>query len=133
MKLGEGGRMKDYFSQHFIQQCRSILIEKKNSILNRVQTIEDEFTSQDFSGDEIDRSHQILLENKHLISQQKLRSLLWEIESALSRIEFGIFGICEETEEPIEEERLMAIPWTRLSLEGAELQESMQKKFANHL
>jgi DnaK suppressor protein len=55
---------------------------------------------------------------------------LSEIESALGRIESGIFGLCEETEEPIEAERLLAIPWTRLSIEGAEIRESMNKRYA---
>jgi DnaK suppressor protein len=48
-----------------------------------------------------------------------LLTLLREIESALQRIESGTYGICEETGEPIEKDRLLAIPWTRLSLEGA--------------
>jgi DnaK suppressor protein len=49
---------------------------------------------------------------------------------ALSRIESGTYGICEETEEQIEHERLLAIPWTRLSIEGAEIRESIKKRYA---
>jgi DnaK suppressor protein len=60
----------------------------------------------------------------------RLRSQLFEIESALGRIESGAFGFCEETEEPIEIERLRAIPWTRLSIEGAELRESVNRRYA---
>ena len=56
--------------------------------------------------------------------------LVIEIESALARIENGSFGICEETEEVIEPERLRAIPWTRLSIEGAEIRESITKRYA---
>ncbi len=40
------------------------------------------------------------------------------------------YGICEETEELIEEDRLLAIPWTRLSIEGAEIRESVNKRYA---
>ena len=53
-----------------------------------------------------------------------------EIEMALGRIERGSYGICEETEEPIELERLLTIPWTRLSIEGAEIRESIRKRYA---
>jgi len=53
-----------------------------------------------------------------------------EIEMALGRIENGTYGICEETEEPIETDRLLAIPWTRLSIEGAELRESLGRRYA---
>ena len=35
-----------------------------------------------------------------------------------------------ETEEEIEPERLRALPWTRLSIEGAEIRESMTKRYA---
>jgi DnaK suppressor protein len=45
-------------------------------------------------------------------------------------MESGAYGICEETEEMIENERLLAIPWTRLSIEGAEIRESLKKRYA---
>ncbi|RYZ88543.1 MAG: TraR/DksA family transcriptional regulator, partial [Proteobacteria bacterium] len=61
---------------------------------------------------------------------ERMHSQLLEIEYALSRIENGTYGICEETDEAIEVARLFAIPWTRLSIEGAELQEAMLRKFA---
>jgi DnaK suppressor protein len=41
---------------------------------------------------------------------------LFEIEEALRRIDGGTFGICEMSGEPIELERLKAIPYTRYSL-----------------
>jgi DnaK suppressor protein len=59
-----------------------------------------------------------------------MRTQLLEIEMALSRMEQGTFGVCEETEEVIEADRLLAIPWTRLSIEGAELREAVSRKFA---
>ncbi len=55
---------------------------------------------------------------------------LLEIDYALARIENGKYGVCEETQELIETERLLALPQTRLSIEGAEIRESLQIKFA---
>lgn len=43
---------------------------------------------------------------------------LAEVEAAITRIFNGGYGICEITGEPIKEERLMAVPFTRHSLEG---------------
>jgi RNA polymerase-binding transcription factor DksA len=43
---------------------------------------------------------------------------LYEIEQALNRIRNGTCGICELTGEPIEPERLMAIPWARFSADA---------------
>lgn len=46
------------------------------------------------------------------------QNALYEIEQALNRIRDGTYGICELTGEPIEPERLEAIPWTRFSAEA---------------
>jgi RNA polymerase-binding transcription factor DksA len=44
---------------------------------------------------------------------------LYEVDQAINRIENGSYGVCEVTGQPIEPERLKAIPWTRFSA-GAE-------------
>lgn len=41
-----------------------------------------------------------------------------EIEEAIQRIFDGSYGVCEITNEPINKERLEAVPFTRYSLEG---------------
>lgn len=43
------------------------------------------------------------------------QNALYEIDQALNRIFDGTYGICELTGEPIEVDRLRAIPWTRFS------------------
>lgn len=43
---------------------------------------------------------------------------LQEIEAAIRRIINDSYGVCEITGEPIKKERLMAVPFTRYSLEG---------------
>ncbi len=40
-----------------------------------------------------------------------------EIDGALERIEAGTYGLCERCGEPIGENRLRAIPWTRLCID----------------
>src|SRR2546421_5056910 len=42
----------------------------------------------------------------------------FEIDAALARIRDGSYGLCEITGQPIEAERLAAIPWTRFSAEA---------------
>ena len=70
-----------------------------------------------------------LAELDFLSAQGRAKDRLLEIETALARIERGNYGVCEETDEPIEVERLRALPWTRLSIEGAEIRESLQKRY----
>ncbi len=46
-----------------------------------------------------------------------LTSLLQEVDAALSRMDYGSFGLCEECHEPIERDRLEADPLVRLCLD----------------
>lgn len=118
-------------SAGLVQACKKKLIETKSDLLNRVKENRKNLaTDTDTSGDEADQSVRILAESDAVITQERLRDNLLEIEMALARIENGTYGICEETEELIEPERLMAIPWTRLSIEGAEVREALKRRFA---
>ena len=46
----------------------------------------------------------------------KLQKQLTEVDAALSRIENGTYGICENTHKPIDRDRLEANPSARISL-----------------
>jgi len=52
---------------------------------------------------------------------------LYEIEQAIGRIRKGTYGTCEITGKPIPKERLMAVPFTRYSLEGQRELESQRR------
>lgn len=123
--------METGISQELIQQCRQKLLLMKQDLLNRAKNLRSEFAANDKnSGDEIDQTVAQLAEHNFLVSQERIRHQLMEIEFALARIQAGHFGLCEETQEPIEADRLLAIPYTRLSIEGAEIREAFQKRFA---
>lgn len=113
-----------------VRECRQKLLQTKTDLLNRVKEARNDLNNDDKGGDEADQTVRVLAEAEFLSQHERMRSQLVEIEGALARIENGSFGICEETEELIEPERLRAIPWTRLSIEGAEIRESMNKKYA---
>jgi DnaK suppressor protein len=127
----KGGTMSHGISQELVTECKRKLLLLKQDLLNRVRNSHMEFSAQEkSSGDEIDQTVAQLAENSFLISQERLRKQLLEIEFALARIQNGNFGICEETQEPIESERLLALPYTRLSIEGAEIREAMGRRYA---
>ena len=46
------------------------------------------------------------------------QDVLFEIDSAIRRIQEGSYGICEMTNEPINIERLQALPYVRYSVEA---------------
>lgn len=125
--------MRNFFiNQATMQECRRKLLLKRAELMNRFQSSKIQFIESErgHGGDEIDQTVQQLEEHSFLINQERLRTQLIEIEMALSRMENGSYGICEETDEPIEVDRLLAVPWTRLSIEGAEIREALMKKFA---
>jgi len=113
-----------------VEECRKKLLKTKEELLNRVKDIRKDLHSDEKGGDEADQTVRVLNEAEVLGQHDRIRKQLFEIEQALGRIEGGTYGICDETEENIEADRLMAIPWTRLSIEGAELRESMKRKYA---
>jgi DnaK suppressor protein len=118
-------------NENFLKECKMRLLETKSQLLNRVRAARLEFQHLDKSGgDEADQTMSLLAENDFLSAQQRLKEHILEIELALSRIENGTYGVCEETDEAIEFERLRALPWTRLSIEGAEIREATKRKFA---
>lgn len=119
-----------HLTKELISKCREKLISTRAEILNRVKSTRFDLYADDKGGDEADQTVRTMAESETLSMHERLRHKLQEIEFALSRIESGTFGFCEETEEPIEKDRLLAIPWTRLSIEGAEIRESMQKRYA---
>jgi DnaK suppressor protein len=117
-------------NHQLVAKCRAKLLEAKEDLLNRVKEARQRLDSDDRGGDEADQTVRVLAEAEFLTHHERLRHQLLEIEMALGRIENGSYGFCEETEEPIEPERLLAIPWTRLSIEGAEIREAVRKRYA---
>ncbi len=119
-----------------IKTCKEKLLKTKSDLMNRAKQAADHFNQLDkASGDEIDQSAAHQEEHTFLINQTRIKNQLLEIEYALGRMEQGSYGICEETGEKIETDRLLALPWTRLSIEGAEMRETAQKKYSmtNHV
>jgi RNA polymerase-binding transcription factor DksA len=58
------------------------------------------------------------LQDMSLVSAAATNETLSEVLEALQRIERGTYGICEISGQPIEAERLNAIPWARYSYAG---------------
>lgn len=117
-------------STELIKECKEKLLAAKSDLLNRVKDTRQNLYSEEKGGDEGDQTVRALAEREMLHMADRIRRQLLEIESALARIENGTFGLCEETDEVIEPQRLLAIPWTRLSIEGAEMRESLGKRYA---
>lgn len=114
------------------EECRIKLIKARQETMNGLQALNPSLATE-MVGDEADLASAHISQTQALNQRDKFLAKIKEIDEALARIENGTYGICEETEEPIEEKRLIAIPWTRLSLEGAEVREREQKRYDQKL
>lgn len=115
-------------TERFIMECKQRLLKEKEVLLNRIALIQMDLRNRDFTGDEADQSLTLVTENTNLSTLQCFHQKLFSIESALARIETGVFGFCSVTQQPIEFERLQALPWTDVSIEGAEVQEAKLRR-----
>lgn len=105
-------RIPPQWQEHYdaLIVCRAQLGQRKSG-LNEIAREEQQAFSlhmADAGTDEFDRDFALSI----LSSDQ---NAMYEIDAALGRIRAGTYGMCEISGQPIEAERLLAIPWTRYS------------------
>lgn len=121
--------MSKEIPKKIVDQCKQKLLKTKTDLLNQIQEARNDIAIvEHHRGDEADQTIRLIEEKEFLNKNERINGRLMAVETALARIEQGCYGICEETGEFIEPERLMALPWTSLSIEGAEIRESMNKR-----
>lgn len=116
-----------------LEHFKKLLLEHRARILNRSAargTEAFQLNSEDLV-DESDHAASVVQQGLSLEVIDRDRRLLAEIDHALDKIATGTYGICEDTEEEIDESRLEAQPWTRYSVEAAEMREKKAKTYAN--
>ena len=118
--------------QKLFDECKTKLLRVREETLNGLSALNPALSTE-MIGDEADLASAHISQTQALNQRDKFLAKVKEIDEALSRLENGSYGICEETGEDIEEKRLQAIPWTRLSLEGAEVREREQKRYDQKL
>lgn len=106
------------------------LIDKKSEVQNRPYASKYALSllGGEKGGDQADQVNRLQEEARYTEQIQRDNLLLEKVLQALKRMEAGNYGICEQTEEIIELNRLLSLPWTTLSIEGAEIEES-EKNF----
>lgn len=115
-----------------LQRFTTLLKEEKARVLARSSQMKpEEITlSTDDLADEVDLASSDLNQSVALRLRDRERLLLHKIEIALSKIEAGTFGVCDQCEEPIEVKRLEARPVANLCIRCKEAQERSEKVYA---
>jgi DnaK suppressor protein len=113
-------RQKVYFRRKLVDWKNDILKESLETISTLQADHENHPDVADRASSETDRAIE-------LRARDRQRKLISKIDAALSRLDEGTYGFCEETGEPISLKRLEARPVATLSLEAQERHEKAEK------
>jgi DnaK suppressor protein len=110
----------EYFRQKLLR-WRSELLADSAETLRSLQ--EESLLKPDLT----DRASLETERSIELRTRDRERKLISKIDAALTRLDSGTYGYCEETEEPIGIRRLEARPIATLSIEAQERHERMER------
>ena len=131
--IDEGYRPSDdepFMNDRQREYVRRKLIKWKGDILREAQeTLTTLQTENENHPDIADRASSETDRAIELRARDRQRKLIAKIDSALSRIEDGSYGYCEDTGEPISLKRLEARPIATLSLEAQERHERNERVY----
>ncbi len=118
--------------QHTLLKFRTLLLDEKGRILsNSKQSRDQELNvSTDDLPDEVDLAAAEISQSLVFELRNRERSILSNIELALSRIEAGSFGECAACGSEISTRRLEARPFTALCVGCQEQAEHREKLYA---
>jgi DnaK suppressor protein len=113
---------REYFRDKLLAWKDDILKEAQGTIEFLQHTNQKHPDSTDRAASETDRAAE-------LRTRDRQRKLIPKIDAALSRIDDGTYGYCQETGEPIPIQRLEARPIATLSIEAQERHERHERSY----
>lgn len=114
----------EYFRQKLMTWRQELVDESRETISNLREEVRD-------VGDEAERATRETENSLELRTRDRYRKLIKKIDQALSRIDDGEYGYCEETGEEIGLARLEARPIATLCLDAQERWELRQKQMGD--
>ena len=113
-----------------IEGFRRDLFARREALASDLRKATAEFISDDsMYTDVIDQASADIDKTFAMQMKNRERDTLWQIDSALKRIEEGNFGDCERCDEPISEARIRAFPFTTLCIDCKAELESEEQRF----
>jgi DnaK suppressor protein len=109
---------------HLIQVELKEQLDLKSGVFNAAA-----HTESVIKGDDAEVAEKQRVSSAALQEIDFLKNRLSLVARALAKIEVGVFGLCEETEEPIGYERLSVVPWARFSVNVQEMHERKMKDY----
>jgi DnaK suppressor protein len=102
------------------KKYESVLRKRRDELARRLNYRLGDVTVEQEPDDEGDIAIRNFARDLAVVTLQRERQELAEVEAALARIKSGAFGICEICENSIREARLQALPWARLCIRCAD-------------
>ncbi|MGZ9117207.1 MULTISPECIES: RNA polymerase-binding protein DksA [Methylocystis] len=115
-------RQREYFRRKLLAWKEDILQESRETLATLQSENENHPDLADRASSETDRAIE-------LRARDRQRKLIAKIDAALTRLDDGSYGYCEETGEPISLKRLDARPIATLSIEAQERHERREKVY----
>ena len=115
-------KQKEFFRRKLLTWRSDIIQETKETLNNLLKEVVNFSDLADRASSETDRSLE-------LRARDRQRKLISKIDEALSRIDDGSYGYCEETGESIGLKRLIARPIATLSIDSQERHERKEKVY----
>ena len=115
-------KQKEFFRRKLLGWRSDIIQETKETLNNLQKEVVNFSDLADRASSETDRSLE-------LRARDRQRKLISKIDEALSRIDDGSYGYCEETGESIGLKRLIARPIATLSIDSQERHERKEKVY----
>ena len=115
-------RQREYFRAKLLTWREYILKEAKETLQHLQEENQNHPDLADRASSETDRAIE-------LRARDRQRKLIAKIDEALTRIDDGSYGYCEETGEPISLRRLEARPIATLSVEAQERHERRERVY----
>jgi DnaK suppressor protein len=115
-------RQRSYFRDRLLAWREDIIKEAKETLLHLQEENQNHPDVADRASSETDRAIE-------LRARDRQRKLIAKIDDALTRIDAGTYGFCEETGEPISVRRLEARPIATLSVEAQERHEQRERVY----
>ncbi|SEO83155.1 RNA polymerase-binding protein DksA [Aquisalimonas asiatica] len=119
----------EYMGREQLAFFRKLLLEQRRELLEAADASINELRERPVFPDDADRASSEEEFTLLLRLRDRERKLLPKINQALSRIDQGTYGWCEQTGEPIGLRRLLARPTATLSVEGQELKEARERHY----
>jgi DnaK suppressor protein len=115
-------RQKEYFRRKLLKWKDEILQEARETLAALQAESENHADIADRASSETDRAIE-------LRARDRQRKLIAKIDAALTRLDDGSYGYCEETGDPISLKRLDARPIATLSIEAQERHERRERVY----